>query len=129
MAWDERAGRVSQAYSDWTLIDHDQRAFLRLGLRFGREVYDRLWDESGDEPGDPDGPDHVDSFNAKIDGLWPHDFEWMHAAGVLRDAVTNFEVYLEKAREEVLQHHGHPREVPERAPRWSGAACRRRRAR
>ncbi len=118
MRWDESGGRVSRAYSEWLLIERDQRAFFRLGLRFAREMYDRLWDEAGSEPGDPEGPDQVDSFEAKVDGLWRHDYEWMHSAGVLRDAVTSFEVYLEKAREEVLRHHGHHRQVPEAAPRW-----------
>jgi hypothetical protein len=118
MGWDTKAGRVSRAYNEWALIEHDQRAFLGVGIRFARAQYDLLWDETGNEPGDPDGPDQVDSFDKKIDGLWPHDYEWMHAAGVLRDAVTNFEVYLEKAREEVLQHQGYTHTVPERTPAW-----------
>src|ERR1700722_8986662 len=118
MSWDESAGRVSRAYNEWTMIERDQRAFVRVGIRCARAEYDRLWDEAGSEPGDPDGPDQLESFEAKVDGLWPHDYEWMHAAGVLRDAVTNFEVYLEKAREEVLDHHGHTRAVPDRAPTW-----------
>jgi hypothetical protein len=42
----------------------------------------------------------------------------MHAIGVLRDAVTNFETYLEKAREEVLRAHGHVDVVEERSPAW-----------
>ena len=42
----------------------------------------------------------------------------MHLAGVLRDAVTTFEVYLEKAREEVLAHQGQPIGVAARTPTW-----------
>jgi hypothetical protein len=106
MGWDERQGRVSQAFSDWHMIDRDQRAFLAFGLRTARETYDRLWDEAGREPGDPDGPELVDVFDDRIDGLWPDDYEWMFLAAVVRDAVTNFEVYVEKASAEVLAAHG-----------------------
>jgi hypothetical protein len=116
--WDEDAGRVSRAFNDWYLIDRDQRAFLRVGLRFAHTEYERLWRESGEEPGDPDGSDQLDSFEGKVDDLHEIDFVWMHATGVLRDAVTNFEVYLEKAREEVLRAHGHVDVVGERSPRW-----------
>lgn len=117
-SWDESAGRVSRAFNDWALTERDQRSFLKLGLRFARDTYNRLWEEAGGEPSDPDGPDQVDSFDDKIDGLWPHDYEWMHVAGVLRDAVTGFEVYLTKAREEVLRRHGYEDADPDRAPQW-----------
>jgi hypothetical protein len=118
MTWNPEVHHVSCAYSEWRLVDCDQRTFLCLGLRFSQETYARIWEETSHEPGDPDGPELPDVFDSKIDGLWPHDYEWMHMAGVLRDAVTAFEVYLEKAREEVLQHHGYAQEVPERAPHW-----------
>ncbi len=118
MTWNPEAHRVSRAYSEWCLVDHDQRAFLRLGLRFARETYERIWEETGSEPGDHDGPELPEVFDSKVDGLWPHDYEWMHMAGVLRDAVTAFEVYVEKAREEVLLHHGNSQVAPERAPYW-----------
>lgn len=112
-------GRVSREFNDWMLTDQEQRAFLRLGLRFSTEVYDRLWAEAGNEPGDPDGPDHLETFEAKVDGLHPYEYEWMHNSAVLRDAVTSFEVYLAKAREDLLYHHGHPRGPEERQPPWA----------
>jgi len=36
----------------------------------------------------------------------------------LREAVTNYEVYLEKAREEILRRTGKWQGVPENAPYW-----------
>ncbi len=42
----------------------------------------------------------------------------MLLAAVLREAVTGFEVYLEKAREEVLRHQGAPIEIPDHSPYW-----------
>jgi len=116
--WDESAGRVSQAFNDWFLIDGDQRAFLRLGLTFAGQAYKRIWDEAGSEPGDPDGPEQIDVFEDRVDGLHQGDYEWMHCSGVLRDAVTNYEIYLEKGREEILRHQGQPIEVPDDAPFW-----------
>jgi hypothetical protein len=118
--WNEHARRVTRAFSDWLGVERDQRAFLTLGLRFARAAYDRAWQEASEEPGDPDGPDLPDAFHHKVEGFWPHDFEWMLNAAVLRDAVTGYEVYLEKAREEVLAHHGSGTGVPELSPPyWS----------
>ena len=96
--WDERHGRVTQAFSEWRVVDRDQRAFLAFGLRMARETYDQLWREAHHEPDEPPQAELVDIF----DGLWPREFEWMLAAGVLRDAVTSFEVYVEQARAELV---------------------------
>lgn len=116
--WCEKAGRVSRAYSDWLLVETDQRSFLRLGLEFSRKSYARIWKEAGEEPWYDDGPEQLEVFEDRVDGLHEADFEWMHLAGVLREAVTGFEVYLEKAREEVLCHQGRPGEIAERSPHW-----------
>lgn len=117
-SWDEQAGRVSQAFNDWFLIDRDQRAFLGLGLRFAAAAYSEIWEEAGREPGDPEGPEQIDIFETRVAGLHQHDYEWMHCSGVLRDGVTNFEVYLEKAREEILRHQGEAIEVSDHSPYW-----------
>lgn len=116
--WDEAAGRVSQSFNDWFLIDGDQRAFLGLGLAFAKEAYERIWDDAGREPADPDGAEQIDIFEKRVHGLHQHDYEWMHCAGILREAVTNYEVYLEKARQEILRRTGKSQGVPENAPYW-----------
>jgi hypothetical protein len=115
--WDERRVRVSRAFDEWRLIDRDQRTFLALGLAFAGAVYDHLWKESGEEPYIEDGPDQLESFEEKVGGLHQHDFDW-YVSGVMRDGVTNFELYLEKAREEILQHHGTPFAIRDRSPEW-----------
>jgi hypothetical protein len=117
-AWDEKAGRVTRSFSDWYLVDCDQRAFVRKGLEFAKEVYDRVWDELAHQPGDPDGPELPDLFHGAIDGLWPHDFEWMHLSGVVKDAVTNFEVYLDRAADEILQFQGQQFDERQRSASW-----------
>jgi hypothetical protein len=117
--WSEKEGKVSQAFNDWFFVEADQRSFLRLGLEFARENYARFWKEAGEEPWYDDGPEQLEVFEDRVDGLHEADFEWMLLAAVLREAVTGFEVYLEKAREEVLLHQGRPTEIPERSPRWS----------
>src|SRR4051812_46716494 len=109
--WNEQQGRVSRAFDEWKLIDADQRAFLRLGIGFATREYDRLWKEASEEQYYEGGPELPDTFEAKVDGLYQNDFDWMFLAPILRDAVTSFEVYLEKAREEVLRHQGKPIEV------------------
>jgi hypothetical protein len=97
LGWDEAHGRVSRAFGAWRVVDRDQRAFLSFGLRMAHATYDRLWRETSHEPGEAPKTELVDLF----DGLWPREYEAMHAASVLRDAVTNFEVYLERARAEI----------------------------
>lgn len=116
--WNEEQGQVSRAFDEWKLIDADQRAFLRLGLEFATREYDRLWKETEQEPYYQGGSELPDAFEAKVDGLYQIDFDWMFLAAVLRDAVTSFEVYLEKAREEVLAHHGQPIQIADDSPYW-----------
>jgi hypothetical protein len=42
----------------------------------------------------------------------------MHLAGVIKDAVTNFEVYLEHAADEILSHHGKQFAERKRSASW-----------
>ena len=119
-AWDEDAGRVSRAFDEWLLIDRDQRHFLHLGLAYIGEALERLWDAVASAPAGEDGPELPEAYERHAGGLYPQDFQWMHCAGVVKDAVTNFEVYLEEAREEVLRHHGEPVAVTDDAPYWRG---------
>lgn len=108
----------STVFAEWHFVELDQRAFLDLGLEFSRPAYARLWQESGEEPGYEDGPEQIDVFEDRVHGLHERDYEWMLLAAVLREAVTGFEVYLEKAREEVLHHQDRGVEIPSHSPRW-----------
>lgn len=105
MSWGVN-GAVTRAFSDWEAIDRDQRVFLTSGLKFARDAHNEAWEAAGREPMDGSGRDQVDAYEDRVGGLWQSDFEWMHLAGVVRDAVTSFEVYLEKAIVEVLAAHG-----------------------
>jgi hypothetical protein len=119
MTWDELKGAVTRAFDEWTLVDGDIRAFLRLGLAFADAEYARISKEAEQEPSEDGYPELIDVFEARVGNLHQHDFDWMLLSAVLRDAVTNFESYLEKAREEVLRHQGQPIEIPERLPLWT----------
>jgi hypothetical protein len=91
----------------------------RLGRRWMDERYQGLWDEIGKQPGSEDGPDQPNVFHKAVEGLWPEDYHWMLRAAVIRDAVTAFEVYLEKVSSEVLQFHHYAWKLkPGRTPRW-----------
>ncbi len=92
--WDEGQGRVSRAFGAWRRVDRDQRAFLSFGLRIAHATYDRLWREAAHEPGEAPKTELVDLF----DGLWPREYEAMLTASVLRDAVANFDGYLQRVR-------------------------------
>lgn len=109
MSWDEDAHRVTRAFDEWRMTDRDIRAFLRFGLRLAGDAYDGAV-QSVDDNVAAAGNDYYslpDLYEDETDGLWPHDFEWMLLSGALKDAVTAFGVYLEKAMEEVLRRHGY----------------------
>jgi hypothetical protein len=106
MSWNEQAHSVTRAFDDWALTDRDIRAFLKISDQFVQKEYERIWNELANSPGDPDGPELPDLFNDAVDGLWPSDYEWMLLPSVVKDGVTAFEVYLEKAANEVRKVHG-----------------------
>ena len=118
-AWNESLGVVTRAFDRWRLADSDIRKFLTLTTRWMDERYNDLWDEIGARPGAVDGPDQSDVFTREVDGLWPDDYHWMLQVAVIKDAVTAFEVYLEKATSEVRGRHGIAWKVkPGHTPRW-----------
>jgi hypothetical protein len=122
-AWNESLGVVTRAFERWRFTESDIRRFLTLTTRWMDERYQDLWDEIGAQPGSEDGPDQSDVFDGAVDGLWPEDYYWMLRAAVVRDAVTAFEVYLEKATSEVLRFHGRAWKLkPGRTPRWENLA-------
>ncbi|MFF3058314.1 hypothetical protein [Streptomyces sp. NPDC057909] len=108
MTWNESAGTVSRAFDEWLHSERNIRAFLRLSTAWSERGYDSSWsraEESFAAVFDPDrhyGDEHVDIFDSSVGGLWPTDYTWMLQAATLKDAVTAFEVYLEKALEEAL---------------------------
>jgi hypothetical protein len=89
-------------------VEREIRAFHRLGLLWSERGYEDLWEKAEEhlnEVFDPDihaGDEHVDYFDHSVDGMWPDRFEWMIHAATIKDAVTAFEVYLEKALDEIL---------------------------
>ncbi|WP_063010647.1 hypothetical protein [Nocardia nova] len=92
---------TTRAFGEWRAIDHDSRVFLELTTTVMNERFDALWKEIGERPGDPDGYDEViDIFDREVK-IQPIDYHWMLEAAVVRDAVTAFEVYLEKVGSEL----------------------------
>ncbi|HEX9767207.1 MAG TPA: hypothetical protein VGA36_10625 [Nitriliruptorales bacterium] len=106
MPWSERNGTVTRAFDEWRLTDRDIRAYLKFGLRVTEQAYNDIWERAAQEPAWDDSPELVDVFHDGIDGVWPNDFNWMFLSGVLKDAVTAYEIYMEKAFEGVLRWHG-----------------------
>ncbi|MEU2027209.1 hypothetical protein ABZ565_34555 [Streptomyces sp. NPDC016469] len=108
MTRNEDSGTVSRAFEDWKWSDRENRAFLRLSAGWSGRAYQEAWDEAEkvmNERFDPYlhyGDEHVDLFDDTVDGLWPHAYDWITEASVIKNAVTAFEVYLEKALQEAL---------------------------
>ncbi|MGW5924258.1 hypothetical protein ACWFPY_35140 [Nocardia fluminea] len=109
-AWD-----TTRAFGEWRAVDQDLRVFLDLTTKVMNERFDALWTEIGERPGDPDGPDMIDIFDREV-RIQPIDYDWILRAAVVRDAVTAFEVYLEKVGTEL----GHNWNVgAEKSPGWN----------
>ncbi|MFH9821492.1 hypothetical protein [Streptomyces sp. NPDC017230] len=109
MSWNEAHGTVSRAFDDWRQVDAENRAFLKLTSEWSAEAYERKWkqaEEALSDVFDPEvhyGDEHVDMFDDAVGGLWPFSHQWMVEASVLKNGVTAFEVYLEKAAQEVIE--------------------------
>ncbi|MFP1154331.1 hypothetical protein ACK280_19870, partial [Mycobacterium sherrisii] len=110
MSWNESSGVVSHAFDDWKQTDSEIRAYLETARTWVESAYasaEKEADEEFSASFDPDVDDPgwgpVGLYLEKAGGLWPSDFFWMLRSGALRDAVTAYEVYLEKAVEEVLK--------------------------
>ncbi|MFF2173150.1 hypothetical protein [[Kitasatospora] papulosa] len=108
MTWNEDSGTVSRAFEDWKWNDRENRAFLQLSAQWSERAYQQAWDEAEEAMNrrfDPDrhyGDEHVDIFDDAVDGLWPHTYTWITEATAIKNAVTAFEVYLEKALQEAI---------------------------
>jgi hypothetical protein len=116
MTWNERAGRVTQAFDEWRLADRDIRSFQRLGRAFADEGYQSRWDAIAHQPSDGEGPDMFDLMDRETDGLTDIDFNWLLGNLCVRDGVTVYETYLEKGLEEVYQRQLGAYSVADRSP-------------
>jgi|tagenome__1003787_1003787.scaffolds.fasta_scaffold20899514_2 hypothetical protein len=128
LGWYPRAdgcGAVTRAYDEWQLTSRDQRAYVRLTLRWMEERFEAEWRTIMESPGHEDSPEPIDIFEDRV-GMSSGDWEWMTLAGVVRDAVTAYEVYVIKAYAEVLNTHGHPRSLDGSFPQFRKVreACR-----
>ncbi|WP_182883276.1 hypothetical protein [Microbispora sp. H10949] len=112
MTWNAKKGLVSRSFAEWQAVDRDIRTYLSLTARWSERGYQELWNQAESELSaifDPDvhhGDEHVGFFSDKVNDLWPNDYEWMLHASVVRDAVSAFEVYLEKGMDEALHAIG-----------------------
>jgi hypothetical protein len=121
MGWhspDNEWGSVTAAWEEWSYVDRDQRTWTAQTLAWAQERYDDEWQKIKHSPGNPDGPEPIDLFYDRLDGLMPHEHEWMTLAATIRDAVSAYEVYLSKAFDEVLDQHQLARQDPLRTAPW-----------
>lgn len=109
MASSDDGARRSHAFDDWRATESDIRAYLELSERWSVAAYAKTLEEAKCEfsqrfdPDNDDPEDYYYDFLNRTGGLCEVDYLWMLRAGVLRDAVTAFEVYAEKSAEEVLR--------------------------
>lgn len=115
--WNEAAGRVTLSFDEWVWTEREIRTFLRWTTDVCTTEYDRLWDEAQLAPAAPD-EEAIDVVWGTVGGLLPHDHDWMLRSATVKDAVTAYEVYLEKASAEVLRHYGAAWPNVGRAPQW-----------
>ncbi|MFB6887734.1 hypothetical protein ACFCX4_00255 [Kitasatospora sp. NPDC056327] len=116
MGWNEDRGTVTRAFEDWKRTDRQIRAFLKLSMTWSKRAYQATWDQAEDDfasvfdPDYDDPADHVNWFHDRVDGLWPHDYEWMLYASAMKDAVSAFDIFMEMSLNEVLTIFSYPQE-------------------
>lgn len=101
---DDGYGRITRALDEWIITDREQRSFMSVSLTLANAHWNKVSDQIASMPTFNDCPDHADLLFDRLDGLMPHEYEWMLFSGVLKDAVTAYEVYLTHAMDEVLRN-------------------------
>ncbi|MGW4805176.1 hypothetical protein [Kitasatospora sp. NPDC004272] len=92
-SWDESGGTVSSTFDEWDTANKEIRAFLELSTRWSKLGDDEAWQASGRD---------VDAYEHSVHLLYRPEYLGILHTSVLKDGVTAFEVYMEKAVEEVL---------------------------
>lgn len=118
--WNPKAG-----YDEWRLAESNLRAFYKHGAAFASEGYRHRWDRLANQPSDGEGPDLFNLMDREVEGLLPSNFDRLLGNLCVPDAVTLYEVYLERR----WKIHGRQVGVPHvgvRSPNWPQleAACR-----
>ncbi|WP_431933697.1 hypothetical protein [Nonomuraea jabiensis] len=112
MSWNPEKGLASRSFDEWRAVERDIRTYLRLSLGWSERGYEELWSQAESEltaifdPYVHSGDEHVGFFDDKVEGLWPSDYQWILHASVVKEAVSAFEVYLEKGMDEALHRVG-----------------------
>lgn len=117
---------MSRAFDDWQPVDADIRSFLDKTVQWVTAAHNAAWTDAVTEARkifDPerhetDLPVHL--YMGKVSRLWKDDHLWMINAAALKDAVTAFEVYLEKSANEVITLCGYKFKLSDRrdSPHW-----------
>jgi hypothetical protein len=115
---DDGCGTITRALDEWIITDRDQRAFMEASLTLATAHWSKISEEVTTMPISDGGPDHADLLFDRLGGLMPDEYEWMLLSGVLKDAVTAYEVYLTNAMDEVLRSQGLQRNDQTRTPSW-----------
>ncbi|MFL6162354.1 MAG: hypothetical protein ACJ74U_09000 [Jatrophihabitantaceae bacterium] len=113
---DNGYGTITRALDEWIITDREQRSFMTFSLMLANAHWTKISDQVATMPTFDSGPDHSDLLFDRLDGLMPHDYEWMLFSGILKDAVTAYEVYLANAMDEVLLRQGLQRKDKSTAP-------------
>lgn len=125
LGWDpgpSYMGKATRAYDEWRMVSRDQRVYLKLTLDWMNERFEAVWQEIQESPATEDSPGAIDVFNTRV-GIEPLDWQWMLLAGLLRDAVTAYEVYVVKAYLEVVEFqegdYRHDKAAPKFGVAWA----------
>lgn len=110
----------SDPHGEWALTNEEIHGFLRMGTEWMSAALERLYDEIGARPSDGEDGEWIDIFERETHGVGMGQFPRLTMAAALREGVTAFEVYLEKAREHVLNQVGltATHKTDAHTPRW-----------
>lgn len=138
--WRERIA-VASTESKWPFATYDMwnrdelevRGFLIVSSRVMREWFNMRYDAASREfhsmrrdAVDPDMFDEGYLYDLAVEscGVDPHDYDWQLSSAVIKDACSLYEVYLERAADQVLSVSGFGLKMPEPEGSWSWQTCR-----
>lgn len=107
--WDCHESRMTWAFWDWNRSVEETRGYFDFTYSTCNAAYEVVWERAGREIAGTEY-DQYDVFEHYVDIL-PISSTWMLRSSVIKEVVGAFDVYVEKAINEVRRRTGQP-ELP-----------------
>lgn len=122
-------GDTTYEYSLWNLDELEVRGFLISSNRGMQEWFSLKWQEAEEKANELFDPDYddvslpYDLFTDSV-GVDPVSYFWQLSSAVVKDACSLYEVYLERAADNLVRQHGARLAKLQTEESWTWTECR-----